>query len=135
TYSNNMLVSLVSALFSPSRATAIEEDKARITYLIVLKNFCVSLVPFALVAGTLWLAWWYVVIHQQAAAEAAVSGVEQLGTPGLSGPAATPAERGPPEGFYFWFGLCAVAGTLMIVRYYWRMDADRFVVLKLLASA
>jgi TRAP-type mannitol/chloroaromatic compound transport system permease large subunit len=97
-YSNNMLVGLVSALFSPSRATAIEEDKARITYWIVLKNFCVSLVPFALVAGTLWLAWWYVVIHQQAAAEAAVSGVEQLGTPGL-GAGATPAERGPPEGF------------------------------------
>ena len=133
-YSNNMLVGLVSALFSPSRATAIEEDKARITYWIVLKNFCVSLVPFALVAGTLWLAWWYVVIHQQAAAEAAVSGVEQLGTPGL-GAGATPAERGPPEGFYFWFGLCAAAGTLMIVRYYWRMDADRFVVLKLLTSS
>ena len=27
--------------------------------------------------------WWYVVIHQQAAAEAAVTGVQQLGTPGL----------------------------------------------------
>jgi TRAP-type mannitol/chloroaromatic compound transport system permease large subunit len=134
-YSNNMLVGLVSALFSPSRATAIEEAKARVTYGIVLKNFCVALVPFALVAGTLWLAWWYVVIHQQAAAEAAVSGVEQLGTPGLGGTAATPAERGPPEAFYFWFALCAAAGALMIVRYYWRMDADRFVVLKLLASS
>jgi TRAP-type mannitol/chloroaromatic compound transport system permease large subunit len=134
-YSNNMLVGLVSALFSPSRATAIEEAKARVTYGIVLKNFCVALVPFALVAGTLWLAWWYVVIHQQAAAEAAVSGVEQLGTPGLGGAAATPAERGPPEAFYFWFALCAAAGALMIVRYYWRMDADRFVVLKLLASS
>jgi TRAP-type mannitol/chloroaromatic compound transport system permease large subunit len=134
-YSNNMLVGLVSALFSPSRATAIEEAKARITYGIVLKNFCMALVPFALVAGTLWLAWWYVVIHQQATAEAAVSGVQQLGTPGLGGAAATPAERGPPEGFYFWFGLCALAGTAMIVRYYWRMDADRFMVLKLLTSS
>ncbi len=134
-YSNNMLVGLVSALFSPSRATAIDADKERISYGTLFKNFCVALVPFALIAGTLWLAWWYVVIHQQAAAEAAVSGVQQLGSPGLSGPAATPAERGPPEGFYFWFGLCAVAGTLMIVRYYWRMDADRFVVLKLLTSS
>ena len=134
-YSNNMLVALVSALFSPSRATAIDADKERISYGTLFKNFCVALVPFALIAGTLWLAWWYVVIHQQAAAEAAVSGVQQLGSPGLSGPAATPAERGPPEGFYFWFGLCAVAGTLMIVRYYWRMDADRFVVLKLLTSS
>jgi TRAP-type mannitol/chloroaromatic compound transport system permease large subunit len=134
-YSNNMLVGLVSALFSPSRATAIDADKERISYGTLFKNFCVALVPFALIAGTLWLAWWYVVIHQQAAAEAAVSGVQQLGSPGLSGPAATPAERGPPEGFYFWFALCALAGAVMIVRYYWRMDADRFVVLKLLTSS
>jgi TRAP-type mannitol/chloroaromatic compound transport system permease large subunit len=134
-YSKNMLVGLVSALFSPSRATAIDADKERISYGTLFKNFCVALVPFALIAGTLWLAWWYVVIHQQAAAEAAVSGVQQLGSPGLSGPAATPAERGPPEGFYFWFALCALAGAVMIVRYYWRMDADRFVVLKLLTSS
>src|SRR6266852_638184 len=134
-YSNNMLVGLVSALFSPSRATAIDADKERISYGTLFKNFCVALVPFALIAGALWLAWWYVVIHQPAGAEADVSGVQQRGSPELRGPAATPAERGPPEGFYFWFGLCAVAGTLMIVRYYWRMDADRFVVLKLLTSS
>jgi TRAP-type mannitol/chloroaromatic compound transport system permease large subunit len=134
-YSKNMFVSLVSALFSPSRATAIEADKERISYWTLFKNFCVALVPFVLVAGTLWLAWWYVVIHQQAAAGAAVTGVQQLGSPGLSGPSASPAERGPPEGFYFWFGLCALLGTLMIVRYYWRMDADRFVVLELLTSS
>jgi TRAP-type mannitol/chloroaromatic compound transport system permease large subunit len=134
-YSKNMLVGLVSALFSPSRATAIEADKERINYRTLFKNFCTALVPFALVAGTLWLAWWYVVIHQQAATEAAVTGVQQLGSPGLSGPSASPAERGPPEGFYLWFGLFALAGMLMIVRYYWRMDADRFVVLKLLTSS
>ena len=134
-YSNNMLVGLISALFSPSRAMAIEADKERISYWTLCKDFCAALVPFVLVVGTLWLTWWYVVIHQQAAAEAAVSGVQQLGTPGLgSGPAA-PAERGPPEGFYFWFGLCVVAGVLMLVRYYWRMNADRFVVLKLLTSS
>src|SRR6516165_5687358 len=134
-YSNNMLVGLISALFSPSRAMAIEADKERISYWTLCKDFCAALVPFVLVVGTLWLTWWYVVIHQQAAAEAAVSGVQQLGSPGLSGPAATPAEHGPPEGFYFWFGLCVVAGVLMLVRYYWRMDADRLVVLKLLTSS
>jgi TRAP-type mannitol/chloroaromatic compound transport system permease large subunit len=133
-YSKNMFVSLVSALFSPSRAAAIEADKERISYRTLFKHFCVALVPFVLVAGTLWLAWWYVVIHQQAAAEAAISGVQQLGTPGL-GAGATPSEQGPPQGFYFWFGLCAVVGALMIVRYYWRMDADRFVVLELLTSS
>jgi TRAP-type mannitol/chloroaromatic compound transport system permease large subunit len=133
-YYKNMFVSLVSALFSPSRATAIEADKERISYWTLLKNFCVSLVPLVLIAGTLWLAWWYVVIHQQAAAEAAVSGVQQLGTPGLER-AASPSEQGPPRGFYFSFGLCALLGALMIVRYYWRMDADRFVVLKLLTAS
>jgi TRAP-type mannitol/chloroaromatic compound transport system permease large subunit len=133
-YYKNMFVSLVSALFSPSRATAIEADKERVSYRTLFKHFCVALVPFVLVAGTLWLAWWYVVIHQQAAAEAAISGVQQLGTPGL-GAGATPSEQGPPQGFYFWFGLCAVVGALMIVRYYWRMDADRFVVLELLTSS
>jgi TRAP-type mannitol/chloroaromatic compound transport system permease large subunit len=134
-YSRNMFLGLVSALFSPSRATAIEADKERVDYWMLCKNLCVALVPFALIVGTLWLGWWYVVIHQQAAAEAAVSGVQQLGSPGLSGPAATPAEHGPPEGFYFWFALCALVGAVMIVRYYWRMDADRFVVLKLLTSS
>jgi TRAP-type mannitol/chloroaromatic compound transport system permease large subunit len=37
--------------------------------------------------------------------------------------------------FYVWFALCALAGALVIVRYYWRMDAARFEVLKLLASS
>src|SRR5262249_5245238 len=87
-YSKNILVSLVSAVLSPSRAAAIEADRERVNYWMLFKNFCTALVPFALVAGPLWVAWWYVVIHQQAAAEAAVTGVQQLGSPGLSGPSA-----------------------------------------------
>src|SRR5437660_3747616 len=108
-YSNNMFLGLASALFSPSRATQIEAEKTRVTYWMLLKDFCVALVPFALVAGTFALAWWYVVIHQQATAEAAVSGVQQLGTPGLGGAPAAPVEQGPPEGFYLWFAVCAAA--------------------------
>jgi TRAP-type mannitol/chloroaromatic compound transport system permease large subunit len=134
-YSPNMLLGFSQALLSPSKASAIEADGQRVDYWMLLKNMGVALVPFALIAGTLALAWWYVVIHQQAAAEAAVQGVQQLGTPGLASGPATPAEQGPPEGFYFWFGLCVVAGALMLVRYYWRMDADRFEILKLLTSS
>jgi len=134
-YSNNMFLGLASALLSPSRATKIEAEKTPLTYGMLLQNFCVTLLPFALVAGTFALAWWYVVIHQQAAAEAAVSGVQQLGTPGLSGAPASPAEQGPPEGFYLWFAVCAAAGALYIARSYWKMDADRFVILKLLTSS
>src|SRR5262249_48793161 len=121
-YSNNMLVAPTSALFSPSRATAIEADKERISYWMLCKDFCAALVPFALVAGTLWLTWWYVVIHQQAAAEAAVSAVQQLGTPGLSGPPAAPAEHGPPAGWCFWFGPLGLARPRIAERRSWRMD-------------
>jgi TRAP-type mannitol/chloroaromatic compound transport system permease large subunit len=134
-YSPNMLVALGQALLSPWKARHIEAEGHPLGYRTLLKNMCVALVPFALVAGTLALAWWYVVIHQQAAAEAVVTGVQQLGTPGLGNGPATPAEQGPPEGFYLWFGLCALAGALLVVRYYWRMDADRFEVLKLLTSS
>src|SRR5262245_53723193 len=82
-YSQNMFVGLVSALFSPSRALAIQADKDRIGYLTLLKNFGYSLVPFLIVGGTLALTWWYVVIHPQHGPEAAVEGVQQLGMTGL----------------------------------------------------
>ena len=134
-YSPNMLLGLGLALLSPSKAGKIEADGRRVGYSMLLKNLGVALVPFFLVAGTLALAWWYVVIHQQAAAEAAVQGVQQLGTPGLASGPATPAEQGPPQGFYFWFALCAVAGAVMLVRYHLRMDGDRIEVLKLLTSS
>jgi TRAP-type mannitol/chloroaromatic compound transport system permease large subunit len=134
TYSKNMLLGLMSALISPARAMRIETGSGRVGYWMLLKNFINALVPFALIAGTLLLTWWYVVIHQQPAADVAVSGVEQLGS--RSDPsAATPAELGPPEGFYVWFGICVAIGILMLVRYYRRMDADRLQVLNLLTSS
>src|SRR5262249_22585443 len=80
-YSSHVLAGLVSALASPSRALAIDTGKGRMTYGMLLKNFAASLVPFILIAGTLWLTYWYVVIHQQAGAEAVISGVQQLGSP------------------------------------------------------
>jgi TRAP-type mannitol/chloroaromatic compound transport system permease large subunit len=134
-YSNNVFVGLLSALLSPSKAKAIETDEGRITYWLLLKNLAASLVPFTLVAGTLWLVWWYVVIHPQVGAEVAVSGVQQLGTPGLSPKAATPAEQGPPQAFYLWFGGIAALCALLMMRYYARLDADRLEVIKLLTSS
>jgi TRAP-type mannitol/chloroaromatic compound transport system permease large subunit len=134
-YSRNMLVGLVSALFSPSKAVAIEADGGRISYGALLKNLCVALVPLALTALTLWGIWWYVVIHQQAVVEAAPEALQQLGSPGLTPAPAAPAESGPALQFYLWFGIICAIMTLMIVRYYWRMDGDRFEVLKLLTSS
>jgi TRAP-type mannitol/chloroaromatic compound transport system permease large subunit len=134
-YSKNMLTALLAALLSPSRARSIEAGGTRVSYAMLLANFFNALVPFALVGGTLLLTWWYVVIHQQAEAQAVVTGVERLGTPGLAPGAAAPAESGPPEGFYLWFGIAVAIGVLMMVRYYSRMDAERLQVLKLLTSS
>jgi TRAP-type mannitol/chloroaromatic compound transport system permease large subunit len=136
TYSKNAFVMLVTALLSPSRALAIETEKGqRVSYLTLINNLIAALVPFMLVAGTLWLTWWYVVIHQQAAPEAAVTGLQQLGTPGLAKGPATAAELGPPDGFYMWFGIIAAVCALWQLRYYWRLDVDRLEVIKLLSTS
>jgi TRAP-type mannitol/chloroaromatic compound transport system permease large subunit len=133
-YSKKIFGGLVSALLSPEKARAIETDEGRVDYATLMKNFLYSLVPFALVAGTLALIWWYVVIHQQAGAEAVVTGVEQLGTPGLATKSG-PADKGPPQAFYLWFGAIALVCALLQLRYYWRLDAERLMVIKLLTSS
>jgi TRAP-type mannitol/chloroaromatic compound transport system permease large subunit len=134
-YSKNVLIALVSALFSPSRALSIETGQGRLSYWMLLKNLAAALVPFVLVGGTLWLVWWYVVIHQQVAVEAAVEGLQQLGTPSLGPASATPAEKGPPQGFYMWFAAIAVVCAVMMIRYYSRLDVARLEVIKLLTSS
>jgi TRAP-type mannitol/chloroaromatic compound transport system permease large subunit len=134
-YGNNPLIALLKALGSPSQATSIETGKGPITYWTLVVNLVAALVPFMLVGGTLWLTWWYVVIHQQAAPEVAVQGLQQLGTPGLAKAPATAAELGPPQGFYMWFGIIAVICALWQLRYYWRLDFDRLEVIKLLSTS
>jgi TRAP-type mannitol/chloroaromatic compound transport system permease large subunit len=134
-YSNNMFVGLLKALVSPSRAAAIQTEKGPLTYGALLVNFLASLVPFLIVGGTLWLVWWYVVIHQQTGPEEVFKGVEQLGTPGLGTGPAAPAEQGPPPAFYWWFGGIALVCLAFQVRYYARLNADRLQVIKLLSSS
>jgi TRAP-type mannitol/chloroaromatic compound transport system permease large subunit len=134
-YGNNPLIALLKALGSPSQATSIETSKGPVTYWTLVVNLVAALVPFMLVGGTLWLTWWYVVIHQQAAPEVAVQGLQQLGTPGLAKGPATAAELGPPQGFYMWFGIIAVICALWQLRYYWRLDFDRLEVIKLLSTS
>jgi TRAP-type mannitol/chloroaromatic compound transport system permease large subunit len=134
-YSRNILVALIKALLSPSKARQIDAGGHGIGYGMLLSNLCYVLVPFTLVAGTLWTVWWYVVIHQQAAVEAAVTGVQQLGMPGLSTAAATPAEVGPTLEFYLWFWGITTGCALLQVRHYWRFDAERLQIVKLLTSS
>jgi TRAP-type mannitol/chloroaromatic compound transport system permease large subunit len=133
-YSRNMLVGLFSALFAPSRAMALVAENGPLTYWKLLKNFCATLIPFALTALTFLLVWWYVVIHQQASADSeAPAGLEQLGSPvvetGPTGPV------GPSTSFYISFGLIAAFAAIVLVRYYRKMDAERLEVVKLLTSS
>jgi TRAP-type mannitol/chloroaromatic compound transport system permease large subunit len=134
-YSRNLLVGFIASLFSPGKAAGIEAEGKRLGFGALLVNFVTALVPFLLVVLTMGGLWWYVVIHQQVTEAAEVAGVQQLGTPGIATAPATEAELGPSPAFYMWFAAIAVLLALMLVRYYWRMDAARFVVLKLLTAS
>jgi TRAP-type mannitol/chloroaromatic compound transport system permease large subunit len=134
-YSSNIFFGLLRALISPAGANQIDIDgksgeSARYKYLLLIKNLAITLIPFVLIAGTLFLAWWYVIIHQQAAAVGPIEGLQQLGAPAASTEVA--GDRGPPENFYLWYSLAAFFGVVMIARYYWNLDSDRFEILKLL---
>ncbi|MGZ3411643.1 MAG: TRAP transporter large permease, partial [Xanthobacteraceae bacterium] len=134
-YSPNMLVALLKALVSPSKAKQIEADGRRIGILMLLRNLCFAAVPFVIVAGTMYTIWWYVVIHQQVSVSAPVEGLQQLGSRGLATAAPTAAELGPGPSFYYWFwSICAVLAVLQ-VRYYAAMNAERFQVVKLLTAS
>jgi TRAP-type mannitol/chloroaromatic compound transport system permease large subunit len=133
--SQTILISLIKGLLSPSKARQIDAEGRPVSYWMLLASFGYALVPFMIVAGSLATVWWYVVIHQQAAIELAVTGVQQLGTPELVTKEATPAELGPGLQFYLWFwGITAVCALLQ-VRYYWRFDAERLSIVKLLTSS
>jgi TRAP-type mannitol/chloroaromatic compound transport system permease large subunit len=133
-YSNNMFFGLAKALGSPSRAKELQTGQGPLTYLVIAQNFLYSLVPFILVAGTLALIWWYVVIHQQVVVDVVPEGLEQLGSPVSNAPAA-PVDAGPPTSFYVWFGIIVAICAVMQVRYYRRLDADRLEVIKLLTTS
>jgi len=179
-YSRNMLITLLRAVIAPVRALQVEAAGVRVSYWMLLKNLAAALFPLAMMAATLWLVWWYVVIHQQVPvdlapqrpavvqkaelpavkAPAAAAGaeeleelgkdeqkqaaakagageeeLEQIGSPELiKGPAA-PAEQGPDIEFYVWFWISVAAAVALLGYYYWILEADQFVMLKLLTSS
>jgi TRAP-type mannitol/chloroaromatic compound transport system permease large subunit len=133
-YSRNMLAGLVSALFSPSRATTIETEDGRLTYGQLFKNLLFALVPFILTSGILGLLWWYAVIYPQRKGDDLPEGLEQLGAPPSAGPAAA-ADAGPATSFYVTYAIIAALAVIMIVRYYRNMTAERLELVKLLSSS
>jgi TRAP-type mannitol/chloroaromatic compound transport system permease large subunit len=63
-------------------------------------------------------------------------GVEQVGTPEfLKQGAAAPSESGPPQGFFTYFWLVTAATALVLLWYYWKLEAESFELLKLLISS
>ncbi|ETR77901.1 C4-dicarboxylate ABC transporter [Afipia sp. P52-10] len=133
-YSPNMLVGLLKALFVPSGMKGLEADGKPLTLFRIAQNVLVALVPFALTAATLGLVWWYVVIHQQAAASVEVEGLQPLGAAPASTQTAA-GNQGPSSQFYIWFWGIAAVMALLTVRYYWRLNAERYELLKLLTSS
>jgi len=136
-YSPNLLVALLKSMLAPARAGEIKDDKGQpLGWRPLAFNFLTAIGPFLMTAATFFGIWWYVVIHQKSIEEAAnPAGVQQLGTPGVTVQGPSEAELGTPDSFYWWFWGSAVFFAVVLVRYYWRMDAARFVVLKLLTSS
>jgi TRAP-type mannitol/chloroaromatic compound transport system permease large subunit len=132
--SRNVLVGLTKAMFVPSRARTIDVDGKPLGYGGIAYNFGMALVPFLLTLVVLGGTWWYVVIHKKSIEAPEVSGLQPLGGAAAVA-AAAPVEEIVPTAFYGWFGAIAVGLLLLVVRYYWRMDAARFTVLKLLTAS
>ncbi len=135
-YSQNMFAGLLKAMASPARARQIMVDGKPMGYGMLISNFIYSLVPLMIVVGSLATVYWYVVIHQQAAAVmAAPPELQQLGSPDLAPAQATPAELGPPQSFYLWLGAISALCAGMMVRYYKRMTGERLEVIKLVTDS
>jgi TRAP-type mannitol/chloroaromatic compound transport system permease large subunit len=132
-YGKNVFVGHLRALLSPSRALALQTDQGRLRYTALLSNLGYALIPFAIVAGTLALAWWYVVIYPQAGPAEELIGLQPLG--GTTDVVAAPAFTGPSPSFYWWFAGIALVCLLWQIRYYLRLDADRLQVIKLLSTS
>jgi len=70
------------------------------------------------------------------AAEKEPEGLQELGTPDLVRRGATaPAAEGPPKEFFIYFWLIAVFTGIVLLRYYWKMEAERFELLKMLSTS
>ena len=135
-YSQNMLVALVKSLLSPSRAALIRVDGngegfAHLGYAMLVRNFAASLIPLALVSTIFGIIWWYSSSSASDVA-AAPAGLQPLGAPKAASNTPVEAEA---SNFYLWLGAAAIAFSIMLLRYYARMTAERFEVLKLLSSS
>ena len=108
TYSRRMLPALARAVAAPGKALRSSAEGLSITWGMLVRSLAMSLVPVALVIGTLGAVWWFVVIHsqednnapqvtQQAKASSAAPTESSLATPPGSGSQQTPSVGGLQE--------------------------------------
>jgi TRAP-type mannitol/chloroaromatic compound transport system permease large subunit len=74
--------------------------------------------------------------RSDSATKAEPEGLQQMGSAELRGKAAAaPAELGPPPEFYTYFAFVAGLCGLLLLYYYWSMEAEQFEVLRLLIGS
>ncbi len=96
-YSKRILPALLMALVSPHKALRGGAQEVKITWGLLLRSFCMALVPLVLAGVSLAGTWWYVVVHSQeennATLAAQVTQVAKAAGPPVMRQAATqPAE-------------------------------------------
>jgi TRAP-type mannitol/chloroaromatic compound transport system permease large subunit len=109
------------------------------------RQLAMAMAPVLLIAALLGTTWWYVVVHKQteareaAAAQQAAAPTDADDAEGLLPPpegSEQAAETGaPPPAFYYWFWGAVVGCLLLLAWYYWRLDAEQFVILDLLTRS
>ena len=61
--------------------------------------------------------------------------LQEMGTPGLAEGNSAPSASGPPPEFYTWFWGITIATALVLLWYYWKLQGDQFVILRLLIES
>ncbi len=61
--------------------------------------------------------------------------LQEMGTPGLSEGGAAPSASGPADAFYVYFWIITAATALLLLWYYWHLEAEQFVILRLLIES
>jgi TRAP-type mannitol/chloroaromatic compound transport system permease large subunit len=131
-YGANMFLASIKALANPGRARGIDRDGQKLRVADIARGLGYSLVPLAIVTALLGIVWWYVTIHQQASQVVDTGGLQPLG----GSAAAEPTEvKGVSPSFYTGFFVVAGLMTLLMLRYYWRMTAERYEVIRLLSTS
>jgi TRAP-type mannitol/chloroaromatic compound transport system permease large subunit len=131
-YGKNIFFGSLKALFTPRAALALEKNGVKFRYADILKTLGTTLVPLALVSAFLGVIWWYVTIYQLASTVVDTGGLQPLGG-GPAEPEAAKATVSPK--FYAGFFAILALMSMVMLRMYLRMTAERYEVIRLLSTS